>query len=315
MKSFLPLLTAVVLSGCSGDQAETSAFRWPERLADKSVLFVGAHPDDEWGVSPLLAQACVDERARCHFVVTSDANSIGCLLSQPPADPQECSRVRRGEMQRSARLFDAEAEFYGWSDLFYAFNNSGLKRTIDEWAKEVGGRRALVARLERTLRERRPQIVFTLDPRHGSTCHPAHRATALLLIEAIGRLPESERPQVWLEQTDNIDERSSAVASTNKHFGYAGWPETASQTVWFDANQKLKNGRPAYDQVEAVLRAHPSQFPKVKSGEERVDAPPNQRRVPLVPLGAYAPADYCTQLKLDRPTLDIPGNKERLGIK
>jgi LmbE family N-acetylglucosaminyl deacetylase len=218
-------------------------------------------------------------------------------------------------MERSARLFGASVEFYGWTDLFYAYNKTGVDRTIREWSHDAGGRHALVARLEQTLKEWRPQIVFTLDPRHGSSCHSAHRATALLLLEAIKQMPTAERPDVWFEETDEIEERSNAVASTNKHFGYSPWPQTAAQTFWFDANQRLKDGHAAYDYVQAVLEAHQSQFPELRTGDEAADAPSEKRFVPLASLAAYRPADYCTPLKLDRPTLDIAGNKERLGIK
>lgn len=306
---------ALVASAPAHAQAQAGQFAWPSGLAGKSILYVGAHPDDEWGVSPLLAEACVDGGAKCHFVVASEAQSYGCLITIKLADAEKCSKIRRKEMSRSARLFGAKAEFFGWDDLFYAFDNSGLDRTLKEWASKVGGHQALVDRFEKTLREQRPHIVFTLDPRHGSTCHSSHRATALLLVEAIGRLSPASRPQVWFEQTDNIDERSSAVEAINQRFGYSGWPETASQTVWFDANRNLKNGKASYSYVQAVLQAHPSQFPKVKAGQERADAPASERRIPLVSLDAYRAGDFCTPLGLERPTFDVPGMKERFGIK
>lgn len=294
---------------------ETHGELLPERFDGKSILFVGAHPDDETGLAPLLASACIDGAARCHFVVAAEANSVGCALAGTIADPEDCSRARREEMRRSARLFNGEVEFYGWDDLFYAHDDAGLGRTLDEWADRAGGRAALVSRFESTLREVRPDVVLALDPRHGSTCHPAHRATSLLLVEAIGRLPIADRPQLWFEQSDNIAERNGAVGAINARFGYVGWPETARRTVYFDANRKLRNRRAAYDYVEEVLRAHASQYPKVATGEERADAPEEWRRVPLVPFAAYRADDYCTKLKLSRPTFDIPGNKERLGVE
>ena len=215
MRSIFHWTIAAALVASAPAQAETVQFAWPADLAGMSILYVGAHPDDEWGVSPLLAEACIDGGAKCHFVVASEAKSYGCLLTIKLADPEKCSKIRRKEMLRSAKLFCAKAEFYGWADLFYAFNNAGLDRTLKEWADQVGGRDALVDRFEKTLREQGPQIVFTLDPRHGSTCHSSHRATALLLVEAVGNLSPPDRPQVWFEQTDNIDERSMACPSSD----------------------------------------------------------------------------------------------------
>ena len=308
-------LCAALLASCVSAPSDIGAASWSRDLDGKAILFVGAHPDDEVGLAPLLASACIDGSARCHFVVAAEGKSVGCLLARTNTDPVDCSRVRREEMRRSARLFNGDVEFYGWEDLFYAHNDVGLQRTLNEWADAAGGRAVLVARFEQTLRTFRPQVVLSLDPRHGSTCHPAHRATATLLLEALGRFPIADRPQLWFEQSDNIAERSSAVAAINEHFGYVEWPETLRDSVYFDANKKLRNGRSAYDYVGDVLRIHASQWPKIATGEERADAPASQRLVPLAPISSYASDDYCTKLSLSRPTFDIPGNKERLGLR
>ncbi len=143
---------------------------------------------------------------------------------------------------------------------------------------------------------------------------PHISAAATLLLEALSRLPITQRPQLWFEQSDNIAERGRAVAAINEHFGYVGWPETLRQSVYFDANKKLRNGGRAYDYVGQVLRIHASQWPRIATGEERADAPASERLIPLAPVSNYAPGDYCTKLKLSRPTFDIPGNKERLGL-
>ena len=63
-------------------------FRWPQPLSEQRILFAGAHPDDEWGVAPLLAQACIDGGAQCHFVVASEARSYGCVPSIGLRDPE-----------------------------------------------------------------------------------------------------------------------------------------------------------------------------------------------------------------------------------
>jgi len=40
-------------------KAPDGAFGFTEHLGGKSLLFVGAHPDDEWGVAPMFAEACL----------------------------------------------------------------------------------------------------------------------------------------------------------------------------------------------------------------------------------------------------------------
>ena len=136
MQSFFHWTTFAALVTSATTQAQTRQFAWPSDLAGKSILYVGAHPDDEWGVSPLLAEACIDGGAKCHFVVASEAHSYGCLLTIKLADPEKCSKIRRKEMLRSAKLFGAKAEFFGWADLFYAFDNSGLDQTSREWVNQ-----------------------------------------------------------------------------------------------------------------------------------------------------------------------------------
>lgn len=308
MSVFAALLFTMASAAPSGE------FVWSGPLSEQRVLFAGAHPDDEWGVAPLLAYACVDGGAECHFVIASEAHSYGCVPSIGLRDPEKCTLLRREEMQKSAALFGATLDFFGWDDFFYGFNQSGMDKTIADWGAAAGGRSSLVARWEKVLRERRPTVVFTLDPRHGSTCHPGHRAAATLLLEAVERLPVDARPQVWLEQTDNIDSRSPAVEAANKEVGYVAWPD-AGRVHWFDADRKLKNGLTTYDYALAVRRTHATQFPDEASGKSRPSAGAALRRVPLVQYTGPMTADFCTSLGIDLPTFDIPGNKKRLGLE
>ncbi len=325
MHRFLSAVALVIATGCAPETISLSqrtpltaapgTFYWPGSMAGRTVLFVGAHPDDEWGVAPLLADACLDQGAKCHFVVASEGKSYGCLPTIGLRDPHECSRIRRQEMRAAAALFGGEVEFFGWEDLFYSFNDGGLQLTLADWAKAEQGRDMLVQRFERVLRQHRPTVVFTLDPRHGSTCHPSHRAAALLLLEAVQRLEPAQRPTVWLEQTDNIDERSKTVADVNARLGYAAWPDTGRDTVYYDAAKRLRNGVSAYDYALAARRVHKSQFPDEASGKVRSNASKAEQRVPLAPIASLRSDDYCTSLKLQRPTLDIPGNRKRFGIE
>ena len=312
-------MLAPIIAGLVGSAASPTTdrptFEWPFDIKGKTILVAGAHPDDEWGLSPLLAEACLDRGAKCHFAVASEAHSYGCILSMGLKDPEKCTRLRRLEMMRSAALFRGTAEFFGWEDFFYGFNQRGMDKTIADWAIAAGGHDALVSRWFKVLRERKPAIVFTLDPRHGSTCHPGHRANAALLLEAMNRLPTTQRPELWFEQTDNIENRSEVVAAANKQVGYLAWPETTNETRWFDANRKLRSGRRAYDYALLVRRTHATQYAEEASGKSKPYAPANLRHVPLARYTGQALRDYCTALAIDLPTFDIPGNKEKFGLK
>lgn len=160
--------------------SERTAFTLPSDMKGQTILYIGAHPDDEWGMAPILADACVDRGARCHFVVASEAKSGGCLFTIGMRDFDKCTRIRRAEMVNAATLFGGKVEFLGLHDLFYSFNEAGKARTIDEWSTASGGRGALVSRFEKIIRKQRPQMLFTFDPRHGSSCHASHMSTAQL---------------------------------------------------------------------------------------------------------------------------------------
>ena len=312
MKLRSALLASIFMAFISAHAHAASDFVLPDDMTGHTVLYVGAHPDDEWGVAPILADACVDRGARCHFLVASEANSGGCLFTIGLKDFKECSRIRREEMEKSAALFGGQVEFLGLDDLFYSFNSAGRDRTIWEWAKQSGGREELVSRFERVLRKQRPSMLFTFDPRHASSCHAGNLSVASLILEAVARLSESERPAVWLEQTDDLEERGDGNQSVIDSLGYVGWPDTAGQTHWYDANKLLKDGRPAYDYALLVRRTHASQFPDEASGKKVSSALKSKRKVPLALLPQTISHDYCTALQLRRPTMDIPVNRAKL---
>lgn len=285
------------------------AFDLSEHLAGKTLLFVGAHPDDEQAANAFLAEACLFNGASCHYAVVSEASSYGCYLTLGMTDPAACSDLRRDEMRASAALTNGSLTFFGWDDLFYAHNNAGLERNIDAWAVKHGGRDALVARFSAELEAVKPDIVFTLDPRHGITCNPNHRAVSLLLSEAIGALPETDQPELWFENDFMLVGQMSEEARLNfaEAAGY-DWSETDPAIVWYDGNRPLPNGRTAFDYVGDTLKAHASQYPGIADGSEDALPPVDQRRVPLVRFASIdAGHDLCTALDLNFPTFDVVG--------
>jgi LmbE family N-acetylglucosaminyl deacetylase len=206
------LITALALTSCALKPTATPPvqFDFSQHLRGKVLLFVAAHPDDEWGLAPMFAEACLFNGAKCHFVVAAEAKSWGCFPTIGLADPTECSRIRRGEMATSARNLRGDLTFFGWEDAFYAFDQAGMQRNIALWAKENGGRDALVAKFKSVMDAVKPDLVLAHDPRHGTTCHPNHRAVTLLMLEALDQMDASQRPEVWFESDFFIDEMMDA---------------------------------------------------------------------------------------------------------
>ena len=147
----------------------------PER-----ILWIGAHPDDEAYVAPLLGTSCVEGTGRCSLLVMTRGEGGG--------DPV----VRTGEMERAAALFRAHLHLWTLSD---------VGTDVDTiWSAESGGHEELLSHIESIINSEKPTVIYTFDPNHGSTCHPAHREVGALVIEAAERFG-SAAPRVLLVET------------------------------------------------------------------------------------------------------------------
>ncbi len=312
----LLLLISLFVSGCATQSARTrqaaapaATFDFSNHLRGKTLLFVGAHPDDEWGVAPLFAEACLFNGARCHFVVAAEGRSWGCYLTIGLKDTTECSRIRRDEMRRSASNLGGEVTFFGWEDAFYAFDQAGMERNLALWASDNGGHAALVGRFKAVLDGVKPDIVFSHDPRHGTTCHPNHRAVTALMLEARAELAPASRPEVWFENDnfveDHMDTATKAALDSGAIFP---WPGDKTPMYWYDASKTLPNGRTGFDYLVATMKTHRTQYPDLASGKTVLAPTKEQQRIPFTRLEDIDPKqDLCTELALKRPSFDKVG--------
>ena len=291
------LLFLAALLACTPGEPTTGSDLM-DSLRGKSLLFLGAHPDDEWVLMPILAEACRFRGASCHFVSTT-AGEAGCFETLRMTDLDGCAAQRARELDASAALAGGTSEVLGWPDLFYAHDGDGVRRTLAVWERQRSGRDGLVGELVDVLRREEPDVVFALDPRHGSTCHPNHRATSLLLVEAIERLPAQERPRVLFENTFSVfeamDEETAAAVDGGAMFP---WPDRDDPNHFVDGTRILPDGRRAIDVQLDSLRAHASQFPGLPE-DASIDADPEQLHIPLLDLADIDPTeDLCSPLDL-----------------
>lgn len=134
----------------------------------ETILWIGAHPDDEAFVAPLLGRSCVEQHERCALLVMTRGESGGDVL------------VRSLEMQRAADFLGSRLTLWSFSDV-----GTDVDAT---WSAEAGGHDALINRIQSIIAAETPTVIYTFDPNHGSTCHAAHRAIGALVIEAVARL-------------------------------------------------------------------------------------------------------------------------------
>jgi LmbE family N-acetylglucosaminyl deacetylase len=159
----------------------------------KRVLVISPHPDDE-------SVGCGG--AICEHVTHGASVRIVFLTSGEQGghgrSPEETVRVREAEARAAAKILGVEA--------------------IEFWREPDGAFRATwagVARLQETLRQWRPQVVYVT---HDREMHPDHRAACRLVRRALAALPSAPTVlqfEVWtpLQRIDHIVDISRHIAA------------------------------------------------------------------------------------------------------
>jgi LmbE family N-acetylglucosaminyl deacetylase len=241
----LVLASLLVLFVPTSAVARVRAVRHPGLVPlPRSVMWIGAHPDDEATVAPLLSFWCREQRAQCSMVILTRGDAAECLL--PGGCVPDVATVRAAEARASAEYFDAELTLLGLPD------GGGI--APPSWPIETA------TNLRALIEAERPELVLTFDPRHGSTCHPDHRETANVVLEAVRSL--SYAPDVVLFET--------RVSMVTNPFSIRFAPATASAER-FDAKS-------SWTEVLEVMQRHPSQFDE-RWLEAIRNVPPSDRAV------------------------------------
>ncbi|MEW5982163.1 MAG: PIG-L deacetylase family protein [Acidobacteriota bacterium] len=146
-------------------------------MADRRLLLVFAHPDDETvfaaGVSSRYSEAGV--RVGLCTATLGDRGKRG----QPPiCEPGELGRVRQAELVEAARIIGVSMlRVFGYPDRGLVSASVDLIR----------------AQLVEAVRALRPQVVITFDP-NGTNLHPDHVAVSRFTSEAVAAAADAR----WL---------------------------------------------------------------------------------------------------------------------
>lgn len=253
-------LIAVALLFSVSAAAKMRAVQHPSAtVAPRSVMWIAAHPDDEAVAAPLLAKWCREEGAQCTFVIVTRGDSGGCLLPQG-CDP-DISTVRASEAGAASQLFHAN------SILLTLPDGGGTSAPL--WPATI------VDTVAGFIEALRPQLILTFDPRHGTTCHPDHRAIAQIVLNAVKSL--SYVPDVYLLET--------VVTFSADPFAI-GFKPASADVERFDATQFLDSfGAPAWEAVSEDMARHASQFDERWIAAVRA-VPPQDRAVYIAPAEA-----------------------------
>lgn len=234
------LTIAILLACAAANGARTRAVHVP---AGDRLLWIGAHPDDEGLVAPILGRACVEGRNTCTVVVLTNG-----------------SATRAAELQRAAANLHARAIQLDYPDVF----------DVTAW----GPRDAIVSRLASIITTENPAVIYTFDPRHGSSCHPAHRETGQLVLDAVATLRSAAPPVMLLETL--IDRDASSRITAFSPATPAAISLDATSAWHYLVDDAIANASQFDDESIALLRAIPTE-------EQRVWLLPSTADVQIAP--------------------------------
>lgn len=134
-------------------------------MPQRTLLVVGAHPDDESIIGGTIARyAAMGARV---IVVTATRGEAGTIFDPDIATPENIAQVREQELRCACQVLGAEPpRFLPCAD--------GAVQLCEETALEP---------LVRLMRQERPQVVITFGP-DGIYGHPDHVAISLLTTRA-----------------------------------------------------------------------------------------------------------------------------------
>jgi LmbE family N-acetylglucosaminyl deacetylase len=149
---------------------------------DARVMWVGAHPDDETSVSPLLARACIALKRPCLFLVYNRGDGGRCPF--PQGCHPDLGSVRAHELALVAKAYNAELLHYRFWNAPLPVESFPPRPEIGTRWKSMGDPGALAAA---AIDRFRPTILLTFDPDHGFTGHPEHQLSARFGAEGVRR--------------------------------------------------------------------------------------------------------------------------------
>ena len=152
------------------------------------VMWVGAHPDDEFFCGSLLAYTSIACKSPLHFVVLTRGDGGGAAIPIP--EGQTVADVRAGELQKVAKLYNASLALNSYYNAPLPVESFPKRHELARMWIDKEDPALWIAREIRTFK---PDIVLTFSPRYGATGHPEHQLTARFCLSAV-RLAAEDNP-------------------------------------------------------------------------------------------------------------------------
>lgn len=225
--------------------------------APQNLLWIGAHPDDETFAMPLMADLCLRRGARCHFLVLTDGGKGNCQLAPERCGFQDAGgapagslgQQRLAEHAQVAAALDATVRAPALEDSA----SSTIAGVLTRWEAQLGGtepqalaraRQEVVAAIAAS----NADVILTFDPRHGTYCHPDHRAASLLAIVAATEAGFDPDRVLMLENT-------SPYVSAAGDLTMRAWVPADPGLLLYDAH-----AAGTWSAIAGTLSLYPTQF-------------------------------------------------------
>lgn len=206
----------------------------------KTVLAVGAHPDDmEFGASGTVAKF-IEEGWDGYYVIATDGSRGS---KDPKMTHEQLSQVRKEEQLAAAKIL-------GLKDVFF-LDHTDTQLAPDQFLKEE------IVRIIRTVR---PTIVITMDPtfyyyagdNYGFVNHTDHRAVGLATLDSVFPMA---RDRLTFPQQEKE--------------GLSPWRAEELWLVSFIEPRHVVDITATWEKKLAALKAHTSQFEDFEKETER----------------------------------------------
>ena len=182
------LMAGPVFAASSHQPNAGELMRAIDRLAVVgNVLYVAAHPDDE--NTRLLAWLANDKLVRAGYLSLTRGEGGQNLIG--PEQAPLLGLIRTEELL-AARSIDRAEQWFSRARDF------GYSKTPDE-TLGIWGRDAILEDVVTVMKKFHPDVVITRFPPEAGETHGHHTASAMLAVEAFGKLDAASRPKrvVW----------------------------------------------------------------------------------------------------------------------
>lgn len=226
-KNYLLLMVLGILTSTAFAQPETPINEWE----DKTILLVGAHPDDDsrsYGTLSML-----QENGNEVYVLLMTTGNVG--TKDPDMSRNRLAQIRRGEEVRALNEIGVPEENY-------------INLGYTDGMLEFADREEVVRRLVKWYRKIQPDVLFAFDPGYGyqKWFKTDHRSASYLAVDAA-------RAAEWrLIFPGQITQDGLEEHLIEEYMFFSGVEK--DQNTWVDIS-----GEHADRKYEAVLK-HVSQF-------------------------------------------------------